>query len=380
MRFSTLILRFVVGVAACAASMVVATVPAASQNRDAARIAAASLTGRVVDAESGLPLPDAHVFLAETTIGGVTTSDGEYRLARVPSGAHTIYVSMLGYAPAAIDTLLRSGRTYEIDFRLHPTVVEGPPITVTAERDRAWRRRLAQFERQFIGESPVAEQCTIENPEVLFFDRRWWGKLTAQAREPLIITNPALGYKVTYFLEEFESAGGTIRFDGEPLFEPLPPPDSATAERWRKSRRSAYEGSFRHFMQSLLDDTLEDEGFYVHMRYDLAGGLNRGTQFGFDRDEVLHPGPTPEEVVLDFNGYIEVLYERERADPAFLRWHYGAPWSSRDEQRSLIKLTDGPTRVDEHGEIVDPYGVTVYGYFAYERIGDLVPKEYRPPR
>jgi hypothetical protein len=27
---------------------------------------------------------------------------------------------------------------------------------------------------------------------------------------------------------------------------------------------------------------------------------------------------------------------------------------------------------------LDPYGVTVYGYFAFERIADDVPKEYRP--
>ena len=344
----------------------------------AQRASDVTVIGRVIDAESGRPLPDAHVFLAETTVGGVTTADGRYQLARVPSGAHTIYVSMLGYTPATVDTLLRSGLTYEIDFRLQPTVVEGPPVTVTAERDPAWHRRLAKFERQFVGESPVAEQCEIANPEVLFFDARWWGKLTAQAREPLVITNPALGYEVTYFLEEFESAGGTIRFDGEPLFEPLPAPDSATAKRWRAARRAAYEGSFRHFMQSLLDDQLEEEGFYVHIRYDLSGGLNSGTRFGFDRERVLHPGPTPEETVFDFDGYIEVLYERERADPEFLRWHYGSAWHSRDEQRSLIKLTDGPTRIDEHGEIIDPYGVTVYGYFAYERIGDLVPKEYRP--
>ena len=31
-----------------------------------------------------------------------------------------------------------------------------------------------------------------------------------------------------------------------------------------------------------------------------------------------------------------------------------------------------------NGEVRDPYGLTVYGYFAFERVADDVPKEYRP--
>lgn len=311
-------------------------------------------------------------------IGSVTTADGRFRLQRVPAGAHTIYVSMLGYAPARIDTLLRSGASYDVDVRLEPTIVEGPEVIVTAERDPAWYRRLAKFARLFIGKSPNADSCTIANPEVLSFDARWWGKLSAQAREPLVIVNRALGYRVTYFLEEFESGGGTIRFDGEPLFEPLTPRDSAEAMRWQQARRAAYLGSFRHFMLSLLNGTHRAEGFRVHRRYHLDGGLTHGDRFGFDRSRVFEQTESSDEAVLDFNGYIETVFEHEQADAAFSRWQYGSSWSYRREQRSLMKLTDGPTRVDTYGEIVDPYGVTVYGYFAYERIGDLVPKEYRP--
>lgn len=344
----------------------------------AGETAQATVTGRVVDVQSGRPLADAHVFIAASMIGGITASDGRFRLRNVPAGAHTIYVSMLGYAPARLDTFIRAGDRVTVNFALQPTVVEGPEVTVTAERDPAWYRRLKKFTRQFIGESPNADQCTIENPEALSFETRWWGKLTARAREPLVITNRALGYRVTYFLDEFESSGGTIKFDGEPLFEPLPPTDSAAAAGWKAAREAAYYGSFRHFMKSLFEGTYRDEGFRAHMRYDLERGLVNGDRFGFDRNRVLDVAPDADEAVLDFHGYIEVIYEPERADPAYFRWQYGTNWSRHDVQRSLIELTDGPTRVDMHGEVADPYGVTVYGYFAYERIGDLVPKEYRP--
>ncbi len=348
---------------------------AAAQTRPAGY---ASVSGRVIDVETQRPLPDAHVFIASSMIGAVTDGGGRFHLPRVPAGGHTLYVSMLGYAPARVDTLFTADTSYRLAFFLAPTVIEGPEVTVTAERDPAWYRRLDKFTRLFVGESPNAAHCVIENPEVLSFDARWWGKLTARAREPLVITNRALGYRLTYFLEEFEAAGGTIRFDGEPLFEALQPPDSAKADEWREARQRAYAGSFRHFMQSLLQGTYRDEGFRVYRRHSLDGPLDGGRRFGFNADRILEEGPTSEESLLDFHGFIEVVYDPEPADEAYLRWRYGSAWHSPREQQSLIKLTDGPARVDARGEVLDPYSVTVYGYFAYERTADLVPLEYEP--
>lgn len=338
----------------------------------------ASVSGRVIDAESRRPLADAHVFIASSMIGSVTDADGRFRLDRVPAGGHRLYASMVGYASASVDTLLAANTSYRIAFPLQPTIIEGPEVIVSAERDPAWYRRLRKFTRLFIGESPNAAECEIENPEVLSFDARWWGKLTAQAREPLVISNHALGYRITYFLEEFEAAGGTIRYDGEPLFEAMHPPDSARAEAWKEARRKAYAGSFRHFMQSLLEGTYRDEGFRAYRRYNLDGGLYSGDLFGFNPNGILKQDSTSQENVLDFHGYIDIVYELERADIEFARWQRGSRWHAPREQRSLIKLTDGPTRVDAHGEVLDPYGVTVYGHFAYERTADLVPKEYEP--
>lgn len=336
------------------------------------------MKGRVVAAGSERPLGDVHVFIAESMIGTVTTTAGHFDLGPVPTGRHTLYVSMLGYAPVRIDTVFRADRTYRFQIALEETVLEGPEVTVTAERDRSWYRRLDKFTRLFIGESANAEECVIENPEVLSFEASWWGRLTAQAREPLEITNRELGYRVTYFLEEFESRGGTIRWDGEPFFEELQPADSSEAAEWRRARAEAYRGSFRHFMQSLLRGTHREEGFQAWRRYDLEGGIHGGARFRFDRDGVIEPETDTSEHLLDFHGYVEVIFPPEPVEETFLRWQYGSTWHHDRVQRSYFKLTDGPTRVDRHGEIVEPYGVTVYGYFAFERIADLVPKEYVP--
>lgn len=338
----------------------------------------AAVEGRVVVADSARPLSDVHVFIAESMIGAVTKADGSFYIGRVPAGHHTLYVSALGFAPVRIDTLFRANTTYRFEIELHEVVLEGPEVIVTAERDPTWYRRLRKFERLFVGESPNASECTIQNPEVLSFDARWWGRLTAHAREPIEIINLALGYRVLYFLEEFESAGGTIRWDGEPFFEELEPVDSVQATRWREARRAAYYGSYRHFMQSLLRGTHREEGFYAYRVHGQEGGIRGGTRFGLQRDDILQVAPDSTQHVLDFRGFVEVMYPREPVDDAYLRWRRGTTWYDDRVQRSFFELTDGPAHVDARGEIVEPYGVTVYGYFAYERIADLVPKEYEP--
>jgi hypothetical protein len=76
------------------------------------------------------------------------------------------------------------------------------------------------------------------------------------------------------------------------------------------------------------------------------------------------------EVPKSFRGWLK---RPEVEEPAT-----GPTGRPRRNQRSWIKLTNGPTVVDQNGEVIDPYGVTVYGYFAFERIADDVPKEYRP--
>ncbi|MFT5517375.1 MAG: hypothetical protein ACI80V_003518 [Rhodothermales bacterium] len=50
-----------------------------------------------------------------------------------------------------------------------------------------------------------------------------------------------------------------------------------------------------------------------------------------------------------------------------------------DYQRSWIALTNDSALMDSDGGILDAYGVVYYGHMAFERLADLVPKEYVPP-
>jgi len=346
----------------------------------------AVLTGEVLDAETGEPLIGAHVFIAASMKGTITDLNGRYRLERVPTGAHRLYVSMLGFDPEFKDLLLRESRVYTFDFSLQPTILEAGEIVVEAERDDKWKDRLDRFIELFIGESPNGKLTTISNPEVLDFENRR-GTLVARAAEPLIIDNRALGYRIRYFLKDFEAEPFRTRYDGEPLFEELPPESDEESTLWAENRRKAFMGSFRHFLLALLSGRTEGQGFKTYSRpgmnnasggtFESSGG--RGEQrFPLDPAKMFKPGESAGEHILDFTGYVELIYIGETEDPSYYEWRKEPRRKNTKYQTSWIVMERGPTIVDYKGDILDPYSVTFSGYLAFERVADEVPKEYRP--
>ena len=344
---------------------------------------AATITGTITDT-TGAPIAQANVFIASSMAGTTTDDNGLYRLPGIPLGTLRLVVSRIGYEPDHVDLFVREARTYTQDFKLREKIYELGELTVTSN-NRRWQRQLERFTNIFIGESPNAQETAITNPNVLDFSGRG-GEFRAQASEPLIIENKALGYKLTYFLNEFIAEPSSWRWDGEPLFEPLEPSSPEEAARWSAKRDSAFYGSFRHFLLSVINDQVEEQGFKIYSRpgsnqrvLDLRGGVsdNRENRFPIRASEIIRAGQHDDERILDFEGYIDVVYTHELEDMAYLKLQRRA--GRARYQTSTIRLDRGPTVVDLKGDTEDPYGVTFYGgYFAYERTGDQLPKEFRP--
>ena len=347
------------------------------------------VSGRVTEAETGAPLPGAHVFIAASQMGTVTDSEGRYALEAIPPGAHRLYVSMLGYEPVAVDTLFRA-RAYTMDFELRPRVIEVGEVTVEAEGDPNWARYLERFIRLFIGETPNAMEVEILNPEVLDFSDRL-GRFRAYASAPLEIENRALGYRIQYFLNDFQATSYRTQYDGEPLFTELDPGSTDQADRWKEKRQVAFMGSFRHLLLALLAGRTEPQGFLLFSRPSIAvagqepadqvNRLQQQQRFPIDHPgSLFRPGDTPDEHILDFTGFVEIVYRGETESEAYLEWQRRGGRARPKFQTSWINLENGPTVFDYKGDVLDPYGVTFYGYLAFERVADQVPKEYRPGR
>ncbi len=347
---------------------------------------AAELNGRVIDAETGVPLTGAHVFIAKSMIGTTTDRDGKYSLTGVPTGAHRLYVSMLGFEDDFLDIMLRASKAYTFDFDLTPAVIGIGEIVVEAERDKNWKKRLERFTREFIGETPNSLETRIVNPEVLDFEAQR-GSLTAIAAEPLIIENRALGYRVQYFLRDFESTPGRVRYDGEGLYSELEPESPDEAADWEQKRRASFMGSFRHFLLALIADRTEAQGFKTYSRPSAGGKVgdtfNQGMaiaqqRFPLDPLNLLSPGEAPNEYILDFKGHLEIVYLGEKEEESYLDWSMRPERSNPRFQTSWTYLDHGPAIVDYKGDTLDPYSVVFMGYLAFERVADEPPKEYRP--
>lgn len=338
----------------------------------------ATVQGRVVNEETGAPLLGAHVFLSGTQMGTTTNDDGRYRLTQVPKGAYRLYISKIGYESYTVDTLIVSD-SKTIDAAMAPTALKMDEFVIEDEIDEDWQRNFRRFKREFVGTSELADSVEILNREVLRFNTRWWGRLEAEAVEPLIIKHHKLGYRITYFLEEFETSGTMTRWDGEPLFEELEPEDTEQRFFWNKNRKQAFKGSLRHFLLALINNRVGDEGFALRIyRPDGRGGIeNRSRRISTSRilsedDEIENTWN------LSFFGKLEIIYYLEEESPRYREWLRYRSRTFTGNQTSYLELNERPITIDPEGEILETYGATRYGYFAFRRLADVTPREYRP--
>ncbi len=63
---------------------------------------------------------------------------------------------------------------------------------------------------------------------------------------------------------------------------------------------------------------------------------------------------------------------------SYLKWQGLDGTVAPANQRSWVHLTRGPVVLDTHGSVLNPYSVIYYGYMSFERLAELLPKEYRP--
>jgi len=94
------------------------------------------ITGKVLDGDSGEPLPGANVLLDGTTLGAATDIDGQYLILRVPPGTYELRAEFIGYQKMLVQNVqVLTDLTTTIDFKLRAEAVDlGTEVVVVAER------------------------------------------------------------------------------------------------------------------------------------------------------------------------------------------------------------------------------------------------------
>jgi iron complex outermembrane recepter protein len=89
------------------------------------------LTGRVVDAQSGEPVPTATVRLLEARRTQTAGPDGRFLFRDLPSGSYTLVVERIGYAPATRTVRIAADETVAVDVELRVSALALPGVVVT---------------------------------------------------------------------------------------------------------------------------------------------------------------------------------------------------------------------------------------------------------
>ena len=383
-----------------------------------------SISGLVRDQKDGLP--GASIYLSGYKIATVADNDGRFKLSNLKPGSYDLLVQLVGYLPYSKSVII-SDKSVQVELVLKENVAQLDEVVIRADPNR--QKYINQFKEFFIGKTPNATQCKILNPQVLNVDYDVTkSTLTVSTTEFLVVENKALGYRLKYMLDHFEYNSRThiIYYSGHPFFEELKA-SVAKKKKYIAAREVAYYGSSQHFFRSLYANKTKEEGFIINKmikipnpnrypQYIINTNLekikavpektgirqNKGkidtallafwtkqqempkTIDKFSRADVL-----TDTLVHYFNKNLKYLsytdalliqYTKEKESMAYSKTGFWVfrPLDVPENEISVANLTGEGVRFYENGGIHDSRSLLFEGYWAYEKVADMVPMDYVP--
>lgn len=337
------------------------------------------VSGQVMNLDNNQPMQGASVFAENTTIGTTTGADGKFNLY-LPPGGYDLIVSFTGFGTERRRITSSDTQNQNLSFSLKPKEKEMEAVAViaTTEVKNGWEKYGNFFVENFIGKSENSKDCSIKNPEKLhFFFSRKRNRLKVTSEEPILVENRALGYTVHYALDSFTYAYNTqvAYYTGNPLFEELTPVNDDQQQVWVSKREKAYRGSILHFMRSLYQKRIEEEGFQVqyvlnYLGKDTALPLKNLYQalnyFKDDSTQVVSINPSQHNLV--------VLYLNEKPEEMYLREN---PEENKNFEYSLVNIASGETLfIEQNGFYFDQDDITMSAYWGWSKVADQLPYNY----
>jgi TonB-linked SusC/RagA family outer membrane protein len=122
----------------------------------------ATVTGRVVDAQSGAPVTSAQVMVTGTTIGGAVDNDGRFRLSNVPVSSKQLRVRGIGYQPSTTTLNLTSGGTVDLRISMSASATSLDAMVITGAIGDTRRRAIGNAVST-VKVGDVLERSTVNN-------------------------------------------------------------------------------------------------------------------------------------------------------------------------------------------------------------------------
>ncbi|RYZ94407.1 MAG: hypothetical protein EOP47_27900, partial [Sphingobacteriaceae bacterium] len=192
--------------------------------------------------------------------------------------------------------------------------------------------------------------------------------LHVKADDFLIVENKGLGYRLKYLLNDFEFNYKTkiVYYNGFPYFEDLQGTEKEK-KRWYKNRIVAYKGSVMHFLRSVFNYRLKEEGFSIYGLKDSSLLVPANLVEDDSLLSIAHLSTAFMYLRLKQNLY--VLYKSESSYAANQQVVFGQP--------SVIKRLTDSVLIDRNGYFASK-GFILTGHWGDEKIAELLPLDYKP--
>jgi hypothetical protein len=301
--------------------------------------------GSVLDKSDNRKIDFASVYINGTSTGTHSDQNGYFELDITKYGSLPLTISALGYYTV---TLTDFSSEKHIEVYLIPKTFELKEVVVSARSTaKAKKANLKLFRDQFLGSGYNGKNCVITNEADITF-KNFGDTLKAYATKPILIVNNALGYKIVYYLDNFEYCWKckSFLYKGSAFFsEDMS--DALTQKKFfEKRRKSAYLGSRSHFFSSLWANSLNSNGFVIKNYV----------------EEIINY----EDIVSVRAGFKKYLSSKSELYICYL---------SKSPSSSIKPLNDN-IFFDVNGYF-DGSGIELSGQMAQQRIGDLLPYDFR---
>ena len=167
--------------------------------------ATGALAGRVVDAATGEPLPNANVLLADASVGTATNAAGQFTVAPVLAGWHRLVVTYVGYRTAVDSVRVPANGRDTIRVALSPRVLDQSPVIVDGLQQRLPSASLGQAA---LGTSGLSRLTGGGTPDVLRNAGRQMGVALNRPLAEIVVQGGNSGEHV-------------VSLDGMPIREPV---------------------------------------------------------------------------------------------------------------------------------------------------------------
>jgi hypothetical protein len=341
----------------------------------------------VLDKVTGLPVAGASIYLNNTTYATTTGEEGRFTLGINNIFAGDLIVIAAGYEQLAYKLSLNNAEKKLFVFKLE--VKEKKPDAVVPLTEASRKRWLDVFKANFLGVTEEAENCSIMNPDAVYFIINK-NTMYAYADTTLIINNKLLGYKIGFDLVEFYF--NLNKFDayclGYSRYEEM-----EGGKKYVKRRKQNYYGSTMHFFRSLINKELAEEGFSMFEVKKMASKKDSATNTGqyliingapvYVRPiipiDILFIDSISNEYYLQFANKVMVQFVKT---PRRKHYYITNDINERDSNdfgfTAYADLVTEKVELDPRGFTRDAMALVYSGFWDYEKLANQLPVNYMP--